>query len=89
MALTVEEKKQIVSYFKTSELDTGSPEVQIALLTFRIKNLTDHMKANKHDYHSRSGLMMMVNRRRKLLNYLKSRNEDDYKKAISELGIRK
>ena len=89
MALTVAETKQVVSHFKTSELDTGSPKVQIALLTFKIQKLTEHMKANKHDYHSRSGLMAMVNRRRKLLSYLKSKSEPSYKKTILELGIRK
>lgn len=88
-ALSLEEKKQIVNYFKTSELDTGSTEVQVALLTFRILRLTEHFKSNKHDYHSRRGLTTAVNRRRKLLDYLKNKNEEKYTKLISELNIRK
>lgn len=89
MALTVEEKKQVVTYFKTSELDTGSPQVQVALLTQEILRLTDHMKLNKHDYSSRKGLMQKVNKRRKLLDYLQSKNDDAYKKIVAELNIRK
>ncbi|MCO5113862.1 MAG: 30S ribosomal protein S15 [Bdellovibrionaceae bacterium] len=87
--LSLEEKKQIVNHFKTSELDTGSTEVQVALLTFRILRLTEHFKNNKHDYHSRQGLTKAVNRRRKLLDYLKGQNEDKYLKLIEELNIRK
>lgn len=87
--LSLDEKKQIVNHFKTSELDTGSTEVQIALLTFRILRLTDHFKSNKHDYHSRQGLMKSVNRRRKLLDYLKRKDEEKYQKLIEELNIRK
>lgn len=89
MALTKEEKKQVVDYFKTSDLDTGSPQVQVALLTQDILKLTDHMKDNKHDYSSRSGLMKKVNQRRKLLDYLNRTNEDAYKKLVNELNIRK
>ena len=89
MALLKEEKQQIVNHFKNSELDTGSSEVQIALLTFRITRLTEHFKVNKKDHHGRRGLVRMVNRRRKLLDYLKRKNRDSYAKLIQELGIRK
>lgn len=89
MALSKEEKQQILSHFKTSELDTGSSEVQIALLTFRIKTLTEHFKANKKDHHGRLGLVKLVNRRRKLLDYLKRKSHDRYASLIKELGIRK
>lgn len=89
MALTTEEKKQVVNHFKTSELDTGSPQVQIALLTQKILILTDHLKLNKHDQSSKKGLMQMVNKRRKLLDYLNRVNEEGYKKILSELDIRK
>ena len=89
MALTKEEKKQVVDYFKTSDLDTGSPQVQVAILTQDILRLTDHMKLNKHDYSSRNGLMKKVNQRRKLLDYLNRTNEEAYKKLVGELNIRK
>ena len=89
MALLKEEKEQIINHFRHSELDTGSSEVQIALLTFRIKRLTEHFKVNKQDNHSRRGLIRMVNRRRKLLNYLKAHNHKGYQKLIGELGLRK
>lgn len=89
MALTKEEKKQVVDYFKTSDLDTGSPQVQVAILTQDILRLTDHMKSNKHDYSTRNGLMKKVNKRRKLLDYLNRTNEEGYKKIVAELNIRK
>ena len=89
MALLKQEKEQVVNHFKRSELDTGSSEVQIALLTVRIKQLTEHFKINKKDNHGRRGLVRMVNRRRKLLDYLKRVENDRYVKIISELGIRK
>ncbi len=89
MALTLEEKKQVVNYFKTSDLDTGSPQVQVAMLTQEILRLTDHMKENKHDYSSRKGLMQKVNKRRKLLDYLKKNSDEAYKNLVSELKIRK
>ena len=89
MALLREEKEQIIHHFRCSELDTGSSEVQIALLTFRIKKLTDHFKTNKQDHHSRRGLIRMVNRRRKLLDYLKKHDAPKYQVVIGELGIRK
>ena len=89
MALHKEEKAQIIQYFKGSELDTGSSEVQVALLTFRINRLTEYFKSHKKDYHGQRGLVRMVNRRRKLLDYLKRTKEESYKKIISDLGIRK
>lgn len=89
MALLKEEKEQIVKHFKNSELDTGSSEVQIALLTFRITRLTDHFKTHKKDHHGQRGLVKIVNRRRKLLDYLKSKKPEGYQKLIADLGIRK
>ena len=89
MALHKEEKQQIVNHFKTSELDTGSSEVQIALLTFRINRITEHFKSNKQDAHGRLGLVRMVSRRRKLLDYLKRKKPAKFQKVIAELEIRK
>ncbi len=89
MVLTPEAKKEIIDRFKVNENDTGSPEVQIALLSSRIKYLTDHFKVHKKDHHSRRGLLKLVGQRRRLLNYLKKRNVDKYKSVIKELGIRK
>ena len=89
MALLKEEKEQIIHHFCRSPLDTGSSQVQVALLTFRIKKLTEHFKVNKQDYHSRRGLLRMVNQRRKLLNYLKGRDLSGYRSLISDLGLRK
>lgn len=89
MALEKVAKETIVKKFRTSELDTGSCEVQVALLTGRIQDLTGHFKANKNDVHSQRGLVRMVNRRRKLLSYLKRKNTDRYAKLIQELGLRK
>ena len=89
MALHKEEKQQIITHFKGSELDTGSSQVQIALLTHRISRLTEHFKANKKDHHGRRGLVRMVNRRRKLLDYLKGKNHEAYAQLIKELGLRK
>jgi small subunit ribosomal protein S15 len=88
MSLTAEMKVAIVNKYKTSEGDTGSPQVQIALLTARIQYLTDHMKANKHDYHSRRGLLRLVNQRRKLLSYYKVRNLAGYRDLVAELDLR-
>ena len=89
MALSVEEKAQIVSDNKQHEGDTGSPEVQVALLTANINKLQDHFKANGKDHHSRRGLIRMVNQRRKLLDYLKGSNADSYRTLIERLGLRK
>ena len=84
-----ETKLQIIEQFKTHEGDTGSPEVQIALLTFRINHLNEHLKAHKGDHHSRRGLLKMVGRRRGLLNYLKSTDIDRYRNILEALGLRK
>ena len=89
MALLKEEKQQIVNHFKTSELDTGSSEVQIALLTFRINKITEHFKVHKKDHHGQRGLVKMVNRRRKLLDYLKRKDSERYQKILQDLNIRK
>lgn len=89
MALLQTQKAEIVKRFQKKELDTGSSEVQVALLTFRIKDLTEHFKKHKKDKHGQLGLAKMVNKRRKLLDYLKRKNLDGYTKLISDLGIRK
>ena len=89
MALSVAEKTNKVNEFRRSDSDTGSPEVQVALLTERIRGLTEHFKEHKHDHHSRQGLLRMVNRRRKLLDYLKSTDPERYRELISRLGLRK
>jgi small subunit ribosomal protein S15 len=82
-------KSEIVSSFQRAEGDTGSPEVQVALLTARVNELTDHFKEHKKDHHSRRGLLRMVSRRRKLLDYLKRINPDSYRALIEKLGLRK
>jgi small subunit ribosomal protein S15 len=89
MALTTERKKGIIEDFKVHEKDTGSPEVQIALLTERIKTLTEHFKKFDKDHNSRRGLLVLVGSRRRLLNYLRKKNVDRYKKVIEKLGLRK
>ena len=89
MALSVEQKAQIVKDFQRKEGDTGSSEVQIALLTFRINDLTPHFKANPKDHHSRRGLLQLVNRRRSLLDYLKRKDNERYKALIEKLGLRR
>lgn len=89
MAFTAEQKSEVVAKFKRGENDTGSPEVQVALLTYRINDLQGHFKANKHDHHSRRGLIRMVNQRRKLLDYLKRKDLQRYTSLISELGLRR
>ena len=89
MALTREIKEGIVKTHRRSELDTGSCEVQVALLTGRIKDLTEHFKSNKHDYHSQRGLVQIVNRRRKLLDYLKRTSPERYAALIGKLELRK
>jgi len=89
MAVTTADKARIVSEHARKKGDTGSPEVQVALLTARINGLNDHFKANVKDHHSRRGLLRMVSRRRKLLDYLKSRNTDSYRSLIEKLGLRK
>ena len=89
MAVTVQEKTKVIADHQRGQGDTGSPEVQIALLTARINGLTDHFKTNVKDHHSRRGLLRMVSRRRKLLDYLKTRNTDSYRVLIDKLGLRK
>ena len=82
-------KQETISKFKTHESDTGSSQVQIAVLSGRIRELTEHFKTHKHDHHSRRGLLRMVANRRKLLSYLKRKNLEGYKGIIAELGLRK
>ena len=89
MALVAADKAEIVGKYARSEGDTGSPEVQVALLTTRITQLTEHFKDHKHDHHSRRGLLRMVNQRRKLLDYLKSKDGQRYKDLIGSLGLRR
>lgn len=88
MSLTSEQKAEIVNEFKRADTDTGSPEVQVSLMTSRIKYLTDHFKANKKDFHSRRGLQALVNKRRKLLVYLKREDSKRYMTLIQKLGLR-
>lgn len=83
------EKQKIIEDYKLHETDTGSPEVQIAILTERINQLNEHLKQNKKDHHSRRGLLKMVGKRRGLLNYLKEKDIDRYRKLIEQLGLRK
>lgn len=89
MAFLSDKKKSIIEKFRLHETDTGSPEVQIALLSERIGYLTEHFKVHKKDHHSRRGLLKLVGKRRRLLDYLKAKNVERYKTVISELGIRK
>ena len=89
MSTVKEKKEEIINDFKKHDTDTGSPEVQIALLSERIASLTGHFKKHKKDHHSRRGLLMLVNKRRKLLSYLKSSDNDKYKEVIKKLGLRK
>ena len=89
MAVTTADKARIVGQYQRAQGDTGSPEVQIALLTERINGLTDHFKANVKDFHSRRGLLKMVSQRRSLLDYLKRSNADQYRSIIERLGLRK
>lgn len=89
MSIAAERKTELIGEYATSEGDTGSPEVQVAILTERIVNLTEHFKTHKKDNHSRRGLLKMVSRRRRLLDYVKSRDEERYTKLIKRLGIRR
>lgn len=88
MALNVEEKAEIIADSRVHETDTGSPEVQVSILTRRINQMTEHMKAHKHDLHSRRGLLLMVGRRRRLLAYLSKKSPDRYRALIARLGLR-
>ncbi len=87
--LATERKQEIIEKFKTHDSDTGSPEVQIALLSERISYLTEHFRTHKKDHHSRRGLLKLVGQRRRLLDYLKSKNIESYRTIIKELGIRR
>ena len=89
MALTAEQKKDILGSYGLHETDTGSPEAQVALLTKRIADLTEHLKVHKHDHHSRRGLLKMVGRRRRLLTYLQKHDLEGYRALIKELGLRR
>jgi small subunit ribosomal protein S15 len=89
MSVTVQDKAKVIAEHQRGTGDTGSPEVQIALLTARINGLNDHFKSNVKDHHSRRGLLRMVSRRRKLLDYLKTRNAESYRGLIEKLGLRK
>lgn len=89
MPLDIKSKQQIIEEFATHKGDTGSPEVQVALLTEQVKNLTNHLKEHPHDVHSRRGLLSMVNRRRRLLQYLLKKDADRYTKLIGKLGLSK
>ena len=89
MSITAEKKKEVISSNKTHDKDTGSPEVQIALLTERIKNLTEHFKVHGKDHHSRRGLLMLVGQRKRLLTYLRDTEIGRYRALIEKLGLRK
>jgi len=89
MALTQERKNQLIQEFRTHENDTGSPEVQIAILTENINNLNDHLRIHKKDHHSRRGLLKMVGQRRNLLNYLKETDVTRYRTLVDRLGLRR
>ena len=89
MALSIEKKQEIIKNFARCENDTGSAEVQIAILTEEINKLTEHLKEHKHDYHSRRGLLKKVGQRRSLLNYLKNKDVTRYREVVKKLGLRK
>lgn len=89
MSITAEKKQELINEYAIKDGDTGSPEVQVAILTHRISNLTEHFKTHNKDNHSRRGLIMLINKRRKLLDYLKSNNEGRYQTLIKSLGLRK
>lgn len=89
MALTSEKKQELVKKFAINEKDTGSPEVQIAILTEEINNLTEHFKEHEHDFHSKRGLLKKVGQRRNLLNYLKKKDVVRYREVVKKLGLRK
>ncbi|MFM7719403.1 MAG: 30S ribosomal protein S15 [Actinomycetota bacterium] len=88
MAITKDEKSQLIAAHRRSETDTGSAEVQVAVLTRRINDLTDHLKANDQDHHSRRGLLMLVGRRRRMLEYLKRQDIGRYRDLVTKLGLR-
>ncbi|HVJ55114.1 MAG TPA: 30S ribosomal protein S15 [Aliidongia sp.] len=89
MSITAERKQTLITEYRTQEGDTGSPEVQVAILSERIRNLTDHLGDHKKDFHSRRGLLVMVSQRRSLLDYLKRKNLQRYEQLIARLGLRR
>lgn len=89
MSISADKKSELVKEFATDDSDTGSPEVQVAILSERITNLTEHLKTHKKDHHSRRGLLVMVGRRRRLLDYLKGKKADRYNNLIKRLGLRR
>ena len=89
MSITAERKQELIGEYATKKGDTGSPEVQVAILSERITNLTNHLKTHKKDFHSRRGLLMMVGQRRRLLDYLDNKNNKRYKDLIKRLGLRR
>jgi len=89
MSITAERKQEVIQEYKTGESDTGSPEVQVAILSECIRNLTEHLQTHKKDFHSRRGLLVMVGQRRSLLDYLKRKNVGRYEQLIQRLGLRR
>jgi len=89
MSMVKDQKQNIIGQYRTHETDTGSPEVQVALLTERINHLTEHLKVHKKDHHSRRGLLMMVGQRRRLLNYMSKKDINRYRQLIERLGLRR
>ena len=89
MSITAERKQELINEYATKSGDTGSPEVQVAILSERIQNLTEHLKSHNKDNHSRRGLLMMVGQRRRLLDYLKRKNTDRYEQLVKRLGLRR
>ena len=89
MSITAERRAALIDEYKTNQSDTGSPEVQVAILTERIKNLTEHLESHKKDFHSRRGLLVLVSRRRSLLDYLRKKSPERYQTLITRLGLRR
>ena len=89
MSITAERKSEVIKEYAKGDKDTGSPEVQIAILSERIKNLTEHLQGHEKDFHSRRGLLVMVGQRRRLLDYLKKKNNTRYQEVITRLGLRR
>jgi len=89
MSITAERKQEVIKDYANAESDTGSPEVQVAILSERIRNLTEHLKVHKKDFHSRRGLLMMVGQRRRLLDYLKRKEAGRYERLLERLGLRR
>jgi len=89
MSITAEKKQELIGEFATKSGDTGSPEVQVAILTERIRNLTEHLQTHKKDFHSRRGLLIMVGQRRRLLDYIKRKSQERYETLINRLGLRR